>query len=394
MKKNQTKSPFIFLVLALCLMLTGTGKAQTVEELRKSASDLIKQNKYIEALPFLEKIAKADPNDAEIQFELGFALISKAATVTDEATRRQLRVQSRNAFLKSRSLGKDSPLLDGMIESISPDGVEKGKFSFNKEAEDFMRDAEASFAKGDLDDAFDKYQKALAVDPKIYYAALFSGDVFKDKGDFAQAEVWYKKAIAINPYIETAYRYSATPLMQQKKYDQALVRYIESYITEPYSKFAISGLTQWGQATGKRLGHPRMDIPKFEIGADGKAKTTINVNPAAMDSSLAWMSYVTTRENWRKEKFSQTFPNERGYRHSLQEEAEALRSVIKIAKDLKAKTPNPQFETLSKLDAAGCLEAFILMAIADEGIAQDHFKYLKANRDKLRQYVTDFVVQK
>ncbi|HRH45163.1 MAG TPA: tetratricopeptide repeat protein, partial [Pyrinomonadaceae bacterium] len=293
MKKNQPKSPFIFLVLALCLILTSSGKAQTIDELRKSASDLIKQNKYIEALPLLEKIAKADPNDAEVQFDLGFALISKATATNDETTRRQLRIQSRNAFLKSRSLGKDSPLLDGMIESISPDGVEKGKFSFNKEAEDFMRDAEASFAKGDLDDAFDKYQKALTIDPKIYYAALFSGDVFKEKGDFFLAEVWYKKAIAINPYIETAYRYSATPLMKQKKYDEALVRYIESYITEPYSKFAISGLTQWGQATGKRLGHPRIDIPELEIGADGKAKSTVNINPLADDGSMAWMSYVT-----------------------------------------------------------------------------------------------------
>ena len=65
-----------------------------------------------------------------------------------------------------------------------------------------------------------------------------------------------------------------------------------------------------------------------------------------------------------------------------------------MANDLKgkSKTTNPQFETLAKLDKEGLLEAFILMAMPDEGIAQDHPAYLKQNRDKLRQYVIKYVI--
>src|SRR5947207_3047633 len=84
--------------------------------------------------------------------------------------------------------------------------------------------AEAAYARGSLDDAFKLYQQALAVDPKLYYAALFSGDVMMQKEDFKQAEVWYQRAIQIDPNKETAYRYSATPLMKQHKYDEALAR--------------------------------------------------------------------------------------------------------------------------------------------------------------------------
>lgn len=53
---------------------------------------------------------------------------------------------------------------------------------------------------------------------------------------------------------------------------------------------------------------------------------------------------------------------------------------------------NPQLATLMKLDEEGLLEAYILLAIPDEGIAQNHAAYLAKNRDKLRQYVAKYVI--
>lgn len=47
---------------------------------------------------------------------------------------------------------------------------------------------------------------------------------------------------------------------------------------------------------------------------------------------------------------------------------------------------------LKKLDDEGLLEAYILLARPDEGIAADHPAYLRQNRDKLRRYVTQYVV--
>jgi len=60
------------------------------------------------------------------------------------------------------------------------------------------------------------------------------------------------------------------------------------------------------------------------------------------DGSFAWISYGATRSTWRKEKFAKVFPNERAYRHSLAEEADALRSVILLATaDKKNKKAQP-----------------------------------------------------
>ena len=394
MKKHLHILQLLILVFATFLTFTISVNSQTIEETRKKAFELINQNKYFEALPYLEKLVANNPNNANLQFYLGFAYISQTAVETNPAAKKAIRLKARAALIKARELGKDDLQMEGLIDSLAADGSEKGKFSFNPKADKLMDEAESYFAQSKLDQALDKYQEALEIDPTIYYAALFSGDVFLQKGDFAQAEIWYKKAITINPYIETAYRYSATPLMKQKKYDEARIRYIEAYITSPYNKLAISGLTNWGEITGKQLGHPRFNIPEFKVGTDGKTNSTINLNPGEDDGSMAWIGYTATRSAWYEKTFYEQFPNEPQYRHTLREEVESLKSVIKIANELKGKKTklNPQFETLIKLDNEGLLEAYILLARPDNGIARDYFSYLKSNREKLRQYVINYVI--
>ena len=104
------------------------------------------------------------------------------------------------------------------------------------------------------------------------------------------------------------------------------------------------------------------------------------------------MAYGVARVLWSQKKFAETFPLETSYRHSLAEEAEALRSVLAAATALEAKTLSPSLAMLKRVDNDGFLEAYILMARPDEGIAQDHAAYLKENRDKLRRYVLNYVV--
>src|SRR5258708_6053472 len=194
-----------------------------------------------------------------------------------------------------------------------------------------MNQGEAIFSQGKLDEALADYQKALLMDPKLYEAALFCGDVYTQKADFNQAEASYQKAIAIDPNRETAYRYSATPLMKQQKYDLARDRYIEAFIAEPYSKFSAAGLTQWANVTKTKVGHPAIDIPTT-VTYDEKGDAKINLDGGALlgggksDGSFAWISYGGTRTLWHKEKFVKAFPNEKTYRHSLAEETDALRS--------------------------------------------------------------------
>lgn len=391
-------SLLVSLLLMLPLAATPAQTDESPNELKRRAAELLKETKYTEALPILEKIATLLPDDGETQFYLGFALVGQAVNTKDDATRKSIRIRARAAFVKAKSLGYYEARLDALIDSLPEDGSDAGGFSENPKANELMHEGEALFSQGKRDEALKKYQEALELDPKLYEAALFSGDIYLQKQDWAQAETWYQKAIAIDPNKETAYRYSATPLMRQSKTDAARDRYIEAFITEPYNRFARAGLIQWAEATQTNIAHPQIDIPT-NVTFNAKGEAQINLDPNALqgpkdDGSSAWLMYGIRRTSWRNERFAKTFPNEKVYRHSLAEEVDALRSVVMMATtDKRTKNLNQSLARIKKLDEAGMLEAYILLARADEGIAQDHAEYLKQNRDKLRRYMKDYVVK-
>ena len=168
-----------FAVLLFCLssgFYCHSASAQTsesVEELKQKVLELTKQTKYTEALPLLEKIVVAEPDNAEMRFYHGFALIAQANSTRDEVQRKALRIRARGAFVKSKELGVREPLVDALIQTIPLDGADGAAFSQNIAANSLMIEAEAFFSQGKLDEALKDYQKALEFDPKLYHAALF-----------------------------------------------------------------------------------------------------------------------------------------------------------------------------------------------------------------------------
>ena len=80
----------------------------------------------------------------------------------------------------------------------------------------------------------------------------------------------------------------------------------------------------------------------------------------------------------------------------IKEEADALRAAIKAYEEQQKKnaksTPDSSLEILTKLDKEGFLESFILLALPDEGIAQDYPEYRRTNLETLRRYVKQYVL--
>lgn len=394
--KSLKTGLFCFL---LCLILLAPAslsvRAQTEDELKEAlvkGVTLFEQQRYVEAVPYLELLVKAMPEEAKLRFLYGFALVAKSKQISNLEESKQLSAKALEEFKAAKKLGMNEQSNENMINLLSGNTSAEAstKYSQNAEANKMMSQAESYFTRSEYEKALEFYQKALALDPNIYEAALYAGDAYTHRQDWKNAEMSYQKAIAINPNRETAYRYSATPFMKQEKYDQARDRYIEALITEPYSRMSPRGISQWAQVTGAKLGHPKIDVPEFKYDPSGKPTTVMSEN-SLTEGSKAWVAYSLTRDSWNKEKFAKTFPNEKKYRHTLREETDALRSVLKMAKEQNLS--NPQFDTLQKLDGEGLLESYVLMTQADEGIAQDHEEYLKTNRAKLRQYVLNYVIQ-
>jgi tetratricopeptide (TPR) repeat protein len=280
-----------------------------------------------------------------------------------------------------------------MIAVIPPDGGEID-FSSNKEAEAAMREGESAFAQGKHDQALAAYQRAMLIEPKLYEAPLFIADVYFLRKQWDKAGEWYAKAIAVDPNRETAYRYWSDALLKEGKMAASRLKAIEAIIAEPYNQRAWVGLVQWAQVNSVNLSHPRISPPNQE------ADAAFVIDPKTLsseDGSVNWMIYKRERAAWDEKRFAREFPKERAYRHSLLEEAQALRAVAEAAsKDLKTgkiKTLEPALASLVKLNEDGLLEAYILLARPDEGIAQDYDAYRRTNRDKLKRYLAEYVAQ-
>ncbi len=114
------------------------------------------------------------------------------------------------------------------------------------------------------------------------------------------------------------------------------------------------------------------------------------------NGTSAWIMYGLVRAAWATSNFAKEFPEEKKYRHSLKEEAAALRAVIAGLSNEKKENDvsklDASLQTLLKLEKAGVLEAYILLATPDEGIVHDFAAYRRANSDKLRRYVVEYVM--
>jgi tetratricopeptide (TPR) repeat protein len=373
---------------------------------RKLALKLYNENNYTAALPVLETLAAANPKDRDVLEALGLVLIGSATGSKDVVGRQRARARGRSFLVRAKELRADSLLLSEMLLTIPEDGGNESIFSTRKAVDDAMREGEAAFAANQTSKAIEAYGRALALDPQLYEAALFLGDAYFKSKEMDKAGQWYARAIAINPDKETAYRYWGDALTEQGKMSAAREKLIDAFIAEPYSRLARAGLLQWAQKNQIVPAHPRIEIPtSVSAGKDGNVNVTLDPGIAGNgeeNGSSAWVAYGLARAGWQTskgklgEKYVKKFPTATAYRHSLAEEMEALGlvliSVKQQEKDKKIKKLDPSLATLKDLDQRGLLAAYILLAMPDNGIAQDYAAYKKNNIEKLRRYMTEIVL--
>ena len=395
------------MIAALACSVVVLARPQDPSE-RQRALELYEANNLVAALPLLERVAAANPNDPAVLSRLGFALYANSVDVKDPAQRQKMRERARTTLLHSQSLGDNSNLTRMALDALSaPDGTQV-PFSNIKAAELAIREGEAAFVRGDLDKAIAAYERALESDPQLYDAALYAGDAaYKEANNstaaqyrsdhFDAAGVWFAKAIAINPDRETAYRYWGDALEAQGKPNDARDKFVDAIVAEPYARNSFVGLTQWAGRHRVPLGHPKIEPPNSTRTENGK--TTLSIDPKTLnsnDGSNNWLMYDLTRIAWSKTDFFKNYPAEKVYRHSLKEETAALRMVAEAAaRDLKSgkvKSLEGSLDNLIKLNDKGLLEAFVLFARPDEGIVRDYVAYRRDNREKLRRYWLEVVI--
>lgn len=362
---------------------------------RQKAMALFYAHRHLEALPLLEELARTNPADREVRESLAVVLFTASAAVGDEEAK-ALRRRGRSILMELKNSGPLTDLGMVLLEG-SPEDGRMPTFSEKADAQAAMKEGEAAFAQRDFDAARRAYKRALALDPSLYHASLFIGDTYFAENRPREARTWFSRAILINPNKETAHRYLADALSKAGLFAAARLSYIDAIIAEPYSRRPWMGLGNWARANHVTLQHPRV-VPEDLDGAGAVDGAPAKARPADAsrpdDGRSHWKLYRQTRQAWVKDGFRKTFPGI-DYRHSLAEEADALRRVAAaIAADVKAgriKRPDPSFANLLQLDKEGLLEAYILYARPDAGIAEDYPAYREAHRAELRRYLGKYV---
>jgi len=367
----------------------------------KRAFDLVQANKMPEALPILERLHAAKPDDAVVIELLAYSVSAKAAVEKDAEQRKKDFLRARALAERAKELGRNTQLIQLLLEQIPADGnMPTLVASENRSpAEEALMEGEAAFAKGEMERAIEHYERALKFDPKLYEAPLFIGDAYHKMGKNDKAYESYARAVAIDPDRDTAYRYWGDVLMRDDKLKEAKEKLIEGVIAAPYTRATWQFLGNWAKSSQIQLGHPRIDIPTSSVQKKDDRDISVFVNPSdKKDGTDAWMVYSIGRAAWMTEKkFSEAFPNEKKYRHSLREESESLRAAAEIVESqlkegkLKESSLDASIANLLKLRRNGLIEAYVLLAMPDEGIARDYAEYRKNNRDKLRRYLNEYV---
>lgn len=365
---------------------------------RQQALKLYEQHKLPEAAALLEKVVARYPEDVVAHEAFGSSLLSRAATWSDAAKRKADRLRARAELLRAKELGDNSDLCKTLLAGIPEDGSESS-FSQDKEAEAAMQRGEAAFARGEFESAIQEYSHAFEMDPKLYYAALDIGDSYFRLKKTEQAGEWFTKAIQIDPNQETAYRYWGDALLANGEMKEAREKFVDGLLAEPYRQTSWNGLNNWvsqNHVHFRQLVQVKLPDPPT---VDAKGHININVDTSAVeknDAGAAWMAYSMAKALWRSQKFAKEFPQEKKYRHSLKEEADALSMAASVFEEGHSnktiKDPDPSLALLSELKTKGMLEPYILLILPDAGIARDYAAYKSANRKKLVQFINEYIL--
>jgi len=396
----------------VCAPATSANSTVHQDSERQRAFELWEKSNFTESIPILEKIAATKP-DVAVLSRLGFALYAASITIQDKNARRKQLDRAREFLLKAQQMGDNSNLTQITLDALSSSDETQIPFSAIQEADAAMREGEAAFVQGELDKALAGYERALKLDPRLYDAALYAGDMYFKKGYVAtdlktknelldKAGEWFARAISIDPDRETAYRYWGDALMLQKKTVEARDKFVEAIVAEPYGRRSYVGLTQWADQVGAQLAHPEIKQPPPTMRSSQTGdQTTITIDPKTLNpkqgSANYWSLYDLIRSTYKVASFKKDHPDEQEYRRSLKEEASALTAVAEAASnDLKSgklKEPDASLSNLIKLWSTGLIESYVLFARASQEIAQDYDPYRRANRPKLKQYWLEYVIK-
>jgi len=377
--------------------------AQSYEVRKRSAFQLV-AGKDLAAAGALQKLLAENNNDTDILFALG-QLESKRAQVLKPGAKRQKALkEARKYFVRAKEAGSTEPLITTILAEINVDGSENPVvFSADAKINEKIHAAERAYEQQAYAKAIALYQEVLAIDPKHYKATLYLGDAYFASGQNAPAITWFAKATDLDPNRETAYRYQADALMRLGKKDLALEQYVQAVVAEPNNGYPWRALQSGCTALLLKPWTAAAKVPVVKVGPDEKGNVKISL---AENFTVLDVAYAGARAKWQTEHPASPDGKKIPYRQTIEEETDALKTLLKIWQELKASGKKPtegrqdvgpdlelSMAQLQEIEAAGLLEPHIFLFRTNQDIATDYTAYREKHRDRMHDYLVRFYLR-
>lgn len=373
----------------LCfLLLAGPASAATSESKNPTSPAV--------TMPAAEDAFEASlvkpPADPEALAGYAILLANKAYAAPDPAAARQLRKRAHEFATAAQQGGSKHVLIPLLLREILPDGSQvPPQLSANPKVNDLLRDAEAKFARHDLDGALEGYQQALREDPHCAAALVFGGDVHFVRGEFPEAIQWFELAIGVDPWNEPAHRYRADALMRLGRIDEAGMGYVDAFLTRPFADLPTRALNSWLNRKHLRLSRPQAS---FLGGGIHFEKQEVQLVVDEKRQNVLSVAYLVGRAGY----ISQHKLSPPEYRRSLAEEMVGFDCMLEVAEGMRQEgkdSPDlapylPEIDRLLAIKRRGMIECYLFLDQPNEEVLKDYREYWQGHRGLLRDYVRQF----
>jgi len=337
---------------------------------------LVLQRQYAAAAEKFEAARKESPDASSPLSSFAYMLCSLASDGTSPEAKAQLQ-RAREWAEKALAISSDDPLALEVIRVLDDDTPRPG-YVENAAASQAFNEAEVLFHNGQYEAARLKYRAAYKADPKFVKAQVMEGDTYFAEKNWAGAELMFQMATETDPLDSQAWRFLADARDRQDDGAGAMYAVLHAIAAMP------SEATNWERL---KLYVANSDKPMSRLGLERKVwiqqdKRNINIAPDVKGTDSAiWLSYALARVADVKDGKPES---------PFQTELRAWRTALAVATELEEKgQPAPQAPALlalKKLNAAGQLDAAILILMYKEAYRPDFDAWKKAHPQGVQEF--------
>ncbi|HJW73330.1 MAG TPA: tetratricopeptide repeat protein [Geothrix sp.] len=388
--------------LVLALFLTVAAHAQSMHgnqqciALVQEGINLIRLNKFNEALAKFQEAEKADPIASSPQSGRALAFYSASFVTADENVQQYRK--NAEELAKAALDRNPSDVVGQEVLRLLVNGPDKERHVPTREARAALEAGEDLYQKNQYEDALNQYSKAFQLDPAYSEPLVYAGDCRFAQGKFAEAETYFRKAIVVDSLNERAWRFLADALLKQGKTQQFRDALIGAISARPSYKAAWDNLADWGKSTGNpfKVFHVK---PMSKGALDSKTKqanVVIDQGFLAGEDKNAPSPEFGIWATYGLAQVSRDLPQQAGEKKKsiFEAELDVWDKALKVGRELeintKRKIKNPGLIQMETFATSGDLKAAIFLLMYREDFRPDFEDWKRANSGAISAFIEKY----